>query len=403
MKTITPGRRSIAPQPSVIVNNPWEKRWLKFRVLAQMLAVGRQRLGGIRPALFALQAMRRKYRDVFGEPLITKVAKVNGRYYWRLAAPGFPSAASRKMHENEVNHICPFRRELGLRIAFVAITKKCPMRCAHCFEGDNLNRKERLSEEELVAIVHKLQDYHTTQIMLSGGEPMVRLRAVFRILEEARPGTDFWLSTSGFLLDEQKARQLKAAGLTGAMISLDHYLAAEHDRFRELDGAFDAAIRAVLAAKAAGLVVTLSLCPTRQFTNRDNLIRYLDLACGLGVAFVQFVEPRAAGRFAGQEVELPPEQLQLLEAFYHRYNADPAYADHPIINYQGYHQRRLGCFGAGNRFLYVDTDGDAQRCPFCRGKVASMLEFPMEDIVRLLQEEGCQAFDTIRPEFYETA
>lgn len=183
--------------------------------------------------------------------------------------------------------------------------------------------------------------------------------------------------------------------LPGAMISLDHYLAAEQDRFRGMEGAFDGAIWAVLAAKAAGLVVTLSLCPTRQFTNRENLRRYLDLARGLGVAFVQFVEPRAAGHFAGQEVELPPQQLQLLEAFYCRYNSDPAYADYPIINYQGYHQRRLGCFGAGNRFLYVDTDGDAQRCPFCRGKVASMLEFPMEDIVRLLQEEGCEAFETL--------
>ena len=40
---------------------------------------------------------------------------------------------------------------------------------------------------------------------------------------------------------------------------------------------------------------------------------------------------------------------------------------------------------------YIDTDGDAQRRPFARGKVASLLEFSMEDGIGLLQQRGCQA------------
>lgn len=368
---------------------------MKLRVLAQILSVGHRCLGGIRPALATLNKMRQKYRQVFGEVFVNKVARVDGRYYWRLGAPGFPSAASRSMHEIEVNRVQRFRPEQGLRSAFLAITKKCPLQCEHCFEWHNLNQKERLNEEELVAIVHKLQAYHTTQVMLSGGEPMVRLRAVLRILEEARPGTDFWIITSGYLLDEQKAQQLKSAGLTGIMVSLDHFLPEEHGRFRGMDGAFDWAVRAVLGAKTAELAVALALCPTRDFATRENLSQYMDMARRLGVAFVQFVEPRAVGRYAGRDVELLPEQLRLLDEFYLHYNADPAFADYPIINYLGYHQRRVGCFGAGNRFLYIDTNGNAQLCPFCQGKAASMLEFPMEDIVALLQKVGCQAFDTL--------
>lgn len=218
-----------------------------------------------------------------------------------------------------------------------------------------------------------------------------------RVFHPGRPvGCTRTRSTTFILLDERKAQLLKAAGLTGVMVGLDHCDAERHDRFRGRAGAFDGAIRAVLSAKAAGLAVSLSLCITRDFATAESLRRYLNLACQLGVTFVQFLEPRAAGRYAGQDVELHPEQLQLLDEFYLRYNSDPAFADYPIINYLGYHQRRMGCFGAGNRFLYIDTDGDAQRCPFCQGKVASLLEFPMEDIVGLLQQRGRQAFETVR-------
>ena len=107
MKTGQPTRTSIEPQASAIVNYSWEKWWLKFRVLVQMLDVAQKKLGGVRPAFAALRSMRRQYRQIFGEVLILKVAKTDGRYYRRLGSTGFSSGASRRMHENEVNHIHP--------------------------------------------------------------------------------------------------------------------------------------------------------------------------------------------------------------------------------------------------------------------------------------------------------
>jgi MoaA/NifB/PqqE/SkfB family radical SAM enzyme len=156
---------------------------------------------------------------------------------------------------------------------------------------------------------------------------------------------------------------LKQKGLTGVLISLDHFDPSRHNEFRGHKNAFKWVIEGTRNAKNAGLVTTLSLCATRSFVSRKNLERYMELAKRLGVAFVQFIDVRASGRYAGQSVELSKEQIELLEGFYLKYNTDSKYSTYPIISYLGYHQRRMGCFGGGNRFFYIDTDGDAHLCP----------------------------------------
>ncbi len=267
------------------------------------------------------------------------------------------------------------------------------MQCEHCFEWDNLNQQERLTDDQLIDLVQRYQKYGTTQVMLSGGEPMLRLDSIFKILENAFTGTDFWIFTSGLGLTEKNARQLKKKGLTGVLISLEHFKPELHNKFRGHKKAFQWVVEAAQNAKKAGLVTTLSLCATRSFVSLENLQHYMELAKRLGVAFVQFIDVRASGRYADQAVELSKEQIQLLEAFYLNYNNNSKYLNYPIISYLGYHQRRMGCFGGGNRFFYIDTDGDAHLCPFCTGKTCSALEFSVEDTVDLLRQGSCHAFE----------
>jgi MoaA/NifB/PqqE/SkfB family radical SAM enzyme len=385
-------RENITPQPTTIVTGQGEKRWLKLKVIRQLFGVLYRKTGNLVATFQLIRQIREKYETTFGEPLLTKVAKVDGRYFWRLAAPGFPSVASVKMHEHEASRLLPGQVRTGLRSLLFAITKKCPMNCEHCFEWDNLNQQGDLPVADLIQLVHKYQDFGTTQMMFSGGEPMLRVNDLYEVLKVARPGTDFWIITSGLGLNQERARRLKAAGLTGAMVSLDHYEASQHDQFRGFAGAYDAAIQAVLHAQAAGLVTTLSLCATQAFTTPENLAAYLDLAKTLGVSFVQIVEPRATGRYAGKLVELDATVIALLEKTYLEYNTSKAYQDYPIINYLGYHQRKVGCFGSGDRFFYIDTDGDAHSCPFCAHKVGSALAFPAQDMIHLLGQHACFGF-----------
>ncbi len=332
----------------------------------------------------------------FGSSLLTKAVRVGDRYYWRLGTPGFPSPAVRALHLAELNRLIDDRTPPRLRTVFLAITKKCTMRCAHCFEWENLRSEERLSVKELMGIVLKFQDHGTGQIMLSGGEPLLRPEAVFGILKAARPGTDFWVITSGLGLDRSMAGKLKGAGLTGVMVSLDDYREEGHDAFRGYRGAYRAAVDAARWGREAGLATALALCARREMAEESHLKEYLALARSLGVTFVQFIEPRSTGRYAGKDVELDDRQLKVLEKIYLQYNATKACRDFPIINYLGFHQRRTGCFGGGNRFFYIDTDGDAHLCPYCHGKIINVIRNEAPEVIEQLTARSCHAFQPVR-------
>jgi MoaA/NifB/PqqE/SkfB family radical SAM enzyme len=312
-----------------------------------------------------------------------------------MHAPGWPSRAFVTFNEGEMNRIIPFRNKKDyLNSMIFAITKKCPLRCQHCYEWDELNKKEKLTLDDLKRVIDKFQKNgkDVSQIQFSGGEPLSRFNDLVEILKYANKSTDFWVVTSGFGLTIEKARELKRAGLKGLAISLDHFIPSLHNEFRGSDESFSWVIKAVENAHRAKLVVILSLCPTQHFVNEDNLKQYARLAKNLGAAFILIVEPRAVGRYAGQNVSLTEAQEKILENFFINMNYNPDYADMPAVSYHGYHQRRVGCFGSGDRYLYIDTDGDIHVCPFCRQKLGNILDISIHESVGRLMKVGCHKY-----------
>ncbi len=387
-------RKEIPQQPSPIVNHPIEKLWLRIMLSLDLLYVAFKCLGNPINVIKVSRTLKKKYVNVFGEELLNKVSKVDGKYYWKFATPGFPSQASRQSRANEVNRVMPYKSSNGLGILLFGITKKCPLSCEHCYEWDRMHQKEKLSTEDLLQIMHKYQDYGTTQMQFGGGEPLLRIKDIYTMLDHAKEGTDFWIVTSGWKFKAKQATKLKNKGLTGVMISLDHHQPEGHDKFRGKEGSYDMAIEAALHAKHAKLVTGLSLCPTKAYTTEENLRAYIELAKQLGVTFVQIFEPKPAGRYKDKEVLLSKDQEKLLEDLYIEYNQSKKYKDYPIINYTGYHQRRTGCFGGGDYYFYIDTDGDAHKCPLCSVKVCNALAFSADDTVNLLkQTAGCHFFE----------
>ena len=346
----------------------------------------------VKLVLSALESLRRKYA---GDYSLTKLIKVDGRYYWDMHAPGWPSRAFTTYNEGEMNRIIPFRNTRDyLNSMILAITKKCPLQCLHCYEWDELNKAEKLTLIDLKKIVHKFQNNGkgVTQIQFSGGEPLSRFSDLTELLSSSGKGTDFWVVTSGFNLTCEKAMELKKAGLTGVAISLDHYDPSLHNEFRGSKESFNWVLKAVENAHHAKLVVVLSLCPAKNFVSADNLTRYALLAKKLGAAFILMIEPRRVGRWAGQDVALTVSQERMLEDFFISMNYDPEYADMPAVSYHGYHQRRVGCFGSGDRYLYIDTDGDIHVCPFCRQKLGNILESSIDVSMDKLKNVGCHKF-----------
>ena len=378
---------------------------LRFRqyqagALLQAWRIARQAYPNISDACKAVWGLVKNNRLNNHFRHLQKAVVVGGRVFSMMSMPGRPSPGMDNLLRNELHRIVPIPGfTKGLILLFLAMTKKCSMRCEHCYEWESLNHKDVLSVDDLLLIIRKFQARGLSNVELCGGEPMNRFDDLLEVLHKSdTQQMDFWVVTSGYRLDAVRAAQLKEAGLTGISISIDHWDASEHDRFRGLPGAFEWATQAARNARSAGLVVGLNLVPTRTSCTRPDLERYLHLARSLEVHFVRIFEPRAVGHYAmtGEAVELTEQHWAVLEDFHRTVQTDSAYRDYPLVEYHGTFQRHVGCGGGGERYLYIDTDGDFHSCPLCRHKCGNAVSGTIEDGLKTLKEDsGCHAYHLV--------
>jgi MoaA/NifB/PqqE/SkfB family radical SAM enzyme len=338
----------------------------------------------------ALVRLRRAMKDWRSGEGSMRFVTVSGRYFGNLYMPGWPSKAFDTFVERELKRIDPVGAPPALQSVVMAITGRCALQCEHCVEWDALNKPESLTTQELHEIAGQVRQRGAGQLFFSGGEPMTRFDDLISLTAAAGRESDVWVITSGMGLTAEKARRLKEAGATGLAISVDHWDASAHDRFRGTPGSFEAARRAALHARNASLLVTLMLCPTRRFVTPDDLNRYGEMAREWNVNFIQILEPQQAGRYTGKDVRLAASSQEILEQFRldsnRRAIRDTA---RPMVHYVDNSARAIGCGGAGDRAIYIDTAGNLHACPFCRAPGPRMLDQEFPDALDRLQATGC--------------
>jgi MoaA/NifB/PqqE/SkfB family radical SAM enzyme len=249
-----------------------------------------------------------------------------------------------------------------------------------------------LSVDQLREVVAALQAHGVAHIELTGGEPLLRLDALEAIVRGASADSDFWVLTSGAQMTERCARRMADAGVTGVMVSLDHWDPARHDAFRGVAGTWERAVRALTLARDAGLLTGISVTVTRETATLTDLLALTEIARARGASYVRVLEPQASGRWADADVQLGPTHRAALAAL-----ADAANArwpdDAPIIEDVDALRRAAGCQGAGERFLFVDAAGDVHACPFCHGVAGTCLGGGLDAALARLRERGCRVDD----------
>jgi MoaA/NifB/PqqE/SkfB family radical SAM enzyme len=340
-----------------------------------------------------VQRFSLKRKAIQGYGRIPRFIERDGKYHFAEHIPGFPSEQFNAFMEGELLRLNgnPSGKPL-LNTLIFSITNRCSLRCSHCFEWDNIGAHEHLCAEDLMVIMEKLKTLGLTHIQFGGGEPLLRLPDLINLIGEAKDTMDCWVLTSGFGLTPEVAQTLAKAGLTGASISLDHWDETEHNRFRNHPESFRWVKEAVRNCRDAGILVTLAFCATRQFATRDNVQKYMELAKAWGAGFVKILDARQTGRFRGKDVRITPEQVKMLSAFYLETYTNSAYRNYPIVMYPGFDQRQVGCLGAGNRYLYIDSRGEIHSCPFCHGSAGNAVQDSMPAALVKLREKGCPEF-----------
>ncbi|MBT8253186.1 MAG: radical SAM protein [Flavobacteriaceae bacterium] len=344
--------------------------------------------------LSALKYLIKIRRQFLGNHKLQKVMKIDRRYYMGIYIPAWFSSGFEQFVMNELKSYKPIPRcSNRFNTAFMAITSKCPLQCDHCYEWDRLNKKEIDYKNKLKFILAELNERGVNQVHFTGGEPLMKTDRLIDLLKNAPKSIDYWITTSGYTLDQNKAKRLKKAGIKGIIVSLDHFSPEEHNKFRHHDQAYHWALEAIKNTISQGMIAALSLCVTPNFATEENLLNYMILARDLGVSFVQLLEPKAIGRYKNKDVSLSSENIILLESFFLKMNFERPYRSFPIIGYHGQYQRRQGCLSAGKRSIYLDMEGNLHACPFCQKKAGNILEPEFDDQLEQLVSAGCSAYN----------
>ncbi len=136
-------------------------------------------------------------------------------------------------------------------------TQQCNLRCIHCYAHAKARHQDNeLSTSEGRRLIDDLAEMGAPVLLFSGGEPMMRKDLPELAAYAIERGMRAVISTNGTLIDPDAAKVLKDIGLSYVGISIDGNKEI-NDRFRGVDGAFDAAMKGIENCQAEGLKVGL--------------------------------------------------------------------------------------------------------------------------------------------------
>jgi len=178
-----------------------------------------------------------------------------------------------------------------------SVTRTCNLACIHC-STDSAARAYpgELSTAQGYALLDDLAAFGVREVVLAGGEPLVR-RDTLELFAYGRAlGLAFTLNTNGTLLDLGTARRIRELGVRSVEIALDG-IGATNDVLRGKRRAFERAVQGFRNCKVVGQPAGLRLPLTPQAV--ADLDAVFDFVEREDIARVTFAHVVSTGRGVG--------------------------------------------------------------------------------------------------------
>jgi GTP 3',8-cyclase len=198
----------------------------------------------------------------------------------------------------------------------ISITDRCNMRCVYCMPTNNtkwFDQNDVLSYEEIVRLVNILVTLGVEKIRITGGEPLVRPKVedLIGALSKIKGIKVISMTTNGLLLQD-KAKQLKDAGLASINVSLDSFKA---ETFRAMGGVngVDKVLASIRAADYAGLKLKINTVIIRGW-NEHEVVGFASFARATGytVRFIEFMPLDGSGIWEPKLVFSMREMIEMI-------------------------------------------------------------------------------------------
>lgn len=279
----------------------------------------------------------------------------------RLQTLGLVTTAARPEIADAIRNCrgktAPLRSFCAPESLHVELTRRCPLHCPQCYQGDA--GIGHLPLPRLLEVIAQAERMKVFQIAFGGGEPLVYPHLIPAIRAARRAGMAVSITTSGTGL-AASLTALREAGLGHVQVSLNGSTEAINARSREGYAQASAALRLLAASTLSFGINWVARCD-----NLADLPEMIRLATRLGVGNLNLLRYKPSPREDYNSTRLCADGLAFLVETMRRtrglrIKTDSAFS-HLLCQLNGHNGFMTGC-GAGRRFLALDASGHFRPC-----------------------------------------
>lgn len=250
------------------------------------------------------------------------------------------------------------------------LTERCNLTCAHCFinqpAGSLKASEQELTTSQVKDILDQVAEAGCLQLLLTGGEPLLRVDFPEIYLHARRKGMLVMLFTNGTMLTPAIIDILKEAPPILIEVSMYGATKKTYEAVTRIPGSFARFMRGVKLLKASGLPFALKSVILSINKHELILMRQLAEDMDLRYRYDGSMWPRVDGSRCPFNYRIGLEELLELD----RSNSERMQSWVDNYQFSKYRQMRSEKFvfncGAGHRSFHIDSSGRLDACMMAR-------------------------------------
>lgn len=266
-----------------------------------------------------------------------------------------------------------------------AVTNVCNFKCQHCYS--RTDPSEELDGKTLFACIEKIIAAGVLSINFGGGEPLLRRDLLDIASFASQRGLRVSMNSNGYLIDREKAFELKKAGFSKVGISIDSHRPEVHDGFRGIKGSHEKAVAALSHLREAGIKTSISTVICK--INHKDVPELIAFAVEQKVAQLNFHNFKCSGLGYSNKDELDLSSEEWKEFYQEAMKAKKEVRDleisldDPIIASLGARTDTDSLVKGsvcGKLSLNIKTNGDITPCGFIPIVIGNIVTDDLKDV-----------------------
>lgn len=275
-----------------------------------------------------------------------------------------------------------------------AVTRKCNLRCKHCYSNASGSpHQNELTTTEAKRVITEIALAGVRLLIFDGGEPLMR-DDLYELISHANDvGLQPILGTNATLLSIEAVGRMKKAGIKAVAVSLHDADAKSHDDFCGIEGSWERAIKGAQNITAAGIPLQINTCIHKyNLAQFDDIVSMARELRATAIEVFRFI-PAGRGKEYPDLVLTTEEQEYLIsQIIQHQLNDQnmiyrcvgiPQFwveVEKTITNKETMRKFIRSCCGAALRYCCVFYEGTVYPCMLLQKEAGNIREKSFQEI-----------------------